>query len=110
MYNQWKKYIFNDKICSFNFIISKSNSLDEEQSKTLSEFWNKFKKHWINLQFNIQLIETTINKIKELLIGKNIDFSKSYISSITSVLRRNKKENDLSECMTPSYELDLNSP
>ncbi len=68
LYNQWKKYIFNDKNCSFNFIISKSNSLDEEQSKTLSEFWNKFKMHWIKLQFNIQLIETTVNKIKELLI------------------------------------------
>ena len=52
----------------------------------------------------------TVNKIKELLIGKNIEFSTSYISSITSVLRRNKKENDLSECMTPSYELDLNIP
>ena len=68
LYNQWKKYIFNDKNCSFNFIISKSNSLNEEQSKILSEFWNKFKKHWIKLQFNVQLIETTVNKIKELLI------------------------------------------
>ncbi len=42
LYSQWKKHIFNDKNNSFSFIISKSNSLEEEQhiSFTILEIFN----------------------------------------------------------------------
>ena len=109
LYKQWKKNIFNDKNSSFCFIISKSNSLEDEQHKFLSEFWLKFKKNWIDLQLNFQLIETTTNKIKDMLLGKNNEFIKEYISSITSVLRRINYENNISEYNIPSYELELNN-
>ncbi len=108
LYSQWKKHIFNDKNNSFCFIISKSNSLEEEQYKFLSQFWLKFKKNWIDLQLNIQLIETTTNKIKDMLLGKDNEFIKEYISSITSVLRRKDCENNSFEYNIPSYELELN--
>ena len=106
LYSQWKKHIFNDKNNSFSFIISKSNSLEEEQYKFLSQFWLKFKKYWTEL--NIQLIETTTDKIKDMLLGRNNEFIKEYILSITSVLRRTNCENNLFEYNILSYELTLN--
>ena len=91
------------------FVLSKSNSLEDKQYKILSEFWLKFKKNWIDLQLNFQLIETTTNKIKDMLLGKNNEFINEYISSITSVLRRTNYENYISGYNIPSYELELNN-
>ena len=44
-----------------------------------------------------------------MLLGKNNEFIKKYISSITSVLRRINYENNLSGYNIPSYELELNN-
>ena len=48
----------------------------------------------IDLQLNIQLIESTTDKIKDMVLGKINEFINEYILSITNVLRETNCENN----------------
>ena len=98
LFEQWKDNIFVNPNHSFAFIFSKPISIKPEQSKFLSEFWDKFGKKCKSEKLPVELIEMTEEKLYTKNKDKydiNEENVREYVKQILNVLRRYKdKDND----------------
>ena len=108
LHHQWKERIFNNSNHSFAFIFSKPESIKEEQSKFLAEYWNKFRGFCKLNELQVELVE--MSKEKLYIQNKNIyDINEenviSYIKSILNVLRRYKDKDNNREIEKSIFEI-----
>jgi len=113
LYEQWKDRIFTNPNHSFAFILSKSKTIKEEQSKYLTEFWDKFGRFCKTNRLPIELIEMSKEKIfikNENILKINEENLNSYIKSVLNILRRNKVKDNNNKIEKPNFEIkELNN-
>ena len=113
LYEQWKDRIFTNPNHSFAFIFSKPKTIKEEQSKYLTESWDKFGRFCKMNRLQVELIEMSKEKLfiqNENMFEINEENLNSYIKSILNVLRRNKVKDNNNKIEKPNFEIkELNN-
>ena len=93
LYDQWEERILNNPKHSFTFIFSKSESINNEQSEFLTQFWEKFIKYCKSKFLLVEFIEMNKEKLDNIKI--NEENLNNYIKAIVNALiRYEKKDND----------------
>ena len=105
---QWKERIFDDYNNSFAFIFSKPKTIKDEQSKFLTQFWEKFGKYCKSNNLLVDVIE--MSKEKMYIQDKNnLEINENnvnaFIKSIINVLRRSKMNDNNDRTEKSIFEL-----
>ena len=94
---QWKDRIFINSNHSYAFIFSKPKTIKNEQSKYLTQFWDKFGKYCKDNGLPVELVEMSKEKLY-IQDKNNLEINEqnvmAYIKSIINVLRRFKEKDN----------------
>ena len=109
LFDQWKDRIFVNPNHSFAFIFSKPVTIKPEQSKFLSEFWDKFGKKCKLENLPVELIE--MSKEKLYIIKKNVyeineNNIMGYTKQIINILRRYKDKDNNNKTEKSLFEVN----